>query len=116
MLDIARQVLARLERYEFDVFAEEDQILSQPIVESLAAAQGAGAAESNKSRFVEQGARDATLEIAARRAGRRKAAAQASLFDLANQKAIEEILNVDPDKLTSDEAKELLQKLRKRLM
>jgi DNA mismatch repair protein MutS len=115
VLDIARQVLARLERYEFDVFAEEDQILSQPVVESLAAAQGAGASES-ELKFVEHGSRADTLEVAARRAGRRKAAAQASLFDLANQKAIEEILNTDADKLSPEEAKELLRKLRDRLM
>lgn len=116
VLDIARQVLARLERYEFDVFAEEDQILSQPVVESLAAAQGAGASDSDKAKFVDHGSRADTLEVAARRAGRRKAAAQASLFDLANQKAIEEILNTDADKLSPEEAKELLRKLRERLM
>jgi len=56
------------------------------------------------------------LEVAARRAGRRKAVAQASLFDLANQKVVEEIRNVDPEKLSSEEAKELLRKLRERLM
>ena len=113
VLDIARQVLARLERYEFDVFAEADQVISQPAVESLAAAQGAGASDSSAA-----GATPAAtaLDAATRRAGRRKAAAQASLFDLANQKAIEEILNVDPDKLTAEEAKELLRKLRARLM
>ncbi len=112
VLDIARQVLARLERYEFDVFAEEDQLVSQPVVESLAAAQGAGANDNSTTVTPATSA----LDVATRRAGRRKAAAQASLFDLANQKAIEEILNVDADKLSPDEAKELLRKLRERLM
>jgi beta-lactamase class D len=56
------------------------------------------------------------LEAAARRAGRRKAVAQASLFDLANQKVVEEILNVDPEKLSPEEAKALLRKLRQRLL
>jgi DNA mismatch repair protein MutS len=111
VLDIARQVLARLERYEFDVFAEEDQLVSQPVAEGLAAAQSAGA---NESATVTQVA--TALDAATRRAGRRKAAAQASLFDLANQKAIEEILNVDADKLSPEEAKELLRKVRQRLM
>jgi DNA mismatch repair protein MutS len=111
VLDIARQVLARLERYEFDVFAEEDQLVSEPVVEPLAAAHGAGA---NESATVT--AATTALDVATRRAGRRKAAAQASLFDLANQKAIEEILSVDADKLSPDEAKELLRKLRARLM
>src|SRR5207237_3244424 len=63
VLDIARQVLARLERYELDVFAEEDQIVSQPVVESLAAAQGAGATESDRSQFVEHTSRGDTLEV-----------------------------------------------------
>jgi DNA mismatch repair protein MutS len=111
VLDIARQVLARLERYEFDVFAEEDQLVSQPMAEPLAAAQGAGA---NESGTVTPGA--TALDAATRRAGRRKAAAQASLFDLANQKAIEEILSMDADKLSPEEAKELLRRVRKRLM
>ncbi|MGI8837169.1 MAG: DNA mismatch repair protein MutS [Pyrinomonadaceae bacterium] len=112
VLDIARQVLARLERYEFDVFAEADQILSQPVTESLAAAQGAGATDKSTTMTPASTA----LDVATRRAGRRKAAAQASLFDLANQKAIEEILRIDADKLSPDEAKELLRKLRERLM
>ena len=113
VLDLARQVLARLERYEFDVFAEADEIIKQPVIESRAAAQGAGAGDN-----LAVGDTTATtaLDVAARRAGRRKAAAQASLFDLANQKAIEEILNNDPDKLSLDEAKELIRKLRARLM
>ena len=59
---------------------------------------------------------DDRLEAAARRAGRRKAVAQASLFDLANQKVVEEIRNVDPETLSPEEAKELLRKLRERLM
>ena len=78
MLANARDVLARLERYELEVFADDEQL-------------GAAA-----------------LEKAAARAGRRKAAAQASLFDLVNQKVIDELRDVDPDTLSPDEAKELL--------
>ena len=101
----AREVLARLERYELEVFAEEDQIAvtkdSEP-VEVLAAAQGHSTTSSTSQ---------TSMEVAARRAGRRKAAAQASLFDLANQKVVEELLRVDPEKLSAEEAKELLRKL-----
>ncbi|HSK63059.1 MAG TPA: DNA mismatch repair protein MutS, partial [Pyrinomonadaceae bacterium] len=75
----AREVLARLEKYELDVFAKE---------------------ESNGA-----------LE----KAGRRKAAAQASLFDLVNQKVIEEIRDA-PDYVSGEEAKELLRRLKQRLM
>jgi DNA mismatch repair protein MutS len=91
----AREVLARLERYELDVFAEEE-ISEEPVSVKAAAA-------------------DSALEKATTRAGRRKAAAQASLFDLVNQKVIEEI-RVAPNSLTPEEARELLLKLKSRLM
>jgi DNA mismatch repair protein MutS len=107
----AREVLARLERYELDVFAEDEVPVAAAAVETLAAAQGAGANESSVSV-----SGNTALEIAARRAGRRKAAAQASLFDLANQKVVEELLRIDPDKLSPEEAKDLLRKLRKQMM
>ena len=115
----AREVLARLERYELDVFAEEDAIAAQAAVrtaEAHAAAQGAGATATGGLEPAAHGPVGDALEAAARRAGRRKAVAQASLFDLANQKVVEEIRNVDPEKLSSEEAKDLLRKLRERLM
>jgi DNA mismatch repair protein MutS len=114
----AREVLARLERYELDVFAEEDVVAAPAAaqaVEAQAAAQGQGAA-SQSGKSVETRAAPEALEAAARRAGRRKAVAQASLFDLANQKVVEEIRNVDPESLSPEEAKELLRKLRERMM
>jgi DNA mismatch repair protein MutS len=74
----AREVLARLERYELDVFAEDDT-------------------------------------GALNKAARRKAAAQASLFDLANQRVIEEI-RASSDSLSAEEARELLLRLKERLM
>ena len=73
VLATAREVLARLERYELDVFAEADQA---PVEEPIALSAAAG---------------NVALEKAATRAGRRKAAAQASLFDLANQKVIDDL-------------------------
>jgi DNA mismatch repair protein MutS len=89
----AREVLARLERYELDVFAEEE--VETPIALSAAA--------------------NTALEKAAARAGRRKAAAQASLFDLANQQVIEEIRE-SSEALSAEEAKVLLLKLKAQLM
>lgn len=97
VLSNAREVLARLERYELDVFAEEDQVETEEPVSVRAAAA------------------NSALEKAAVRAGRRKAAAQASLFDLANQKVIDEI-RAAPDSLSDEEAKELILKLRRQLM
>ena len=93
----AREVLSRLERYELDVFAEEEAVSTdEPVSVRAAAANSA-------------------LEKAAERAGRRKAAAQASLFDLANQKVIEEI-RAASNSISADEAKELILKLRQKLM
>ena len=59
---------------------------------------------------------DDALEIAARRVGRRKAVAQASLFDLANEKVVDEIRALDPDSLSPEGAKDLLKKLREQLL
>jgi DNA mismatch repair protein MutS len=94
----AREVLARLERYELDVFADEEVKID--VEEPLS---------------VKAAAANAALDKATARAGRRKAAAQASLFDLVNQKVIEEI-RVASDSLTPEEARELLLKLKSRLM
>ncbi len=107
----AREVLARLERYELDVFAEEDATVVA--VEHHAVAHAAGAATGQEAVLVSA---DDRLEAAARRAGRRKAVAQASLFDLANQKVVDELRNVNPDSLSPEEAKELLRKLRERVI
>lgn len=106
----AREVLARLERYELEVFAEgETADLAQPAdTQAIAHAASQSASTTNKS--------GDAIDAATRRAGRRRAAAQASLFDLANQKVIEELLRLNPDTLSADEAKELLRKLRNRLM
>ncbi len=82
----AREVLARLERYELEVFADDEQF-------------GAAA-----------------LEKATARAGRRKAAAQASLFDLINQRVVDELRDLDPEKISPEEAKDLLRKLRQQIL
>jgi DNA mismatch repair protein MutS len=95
----ARDVLARLERYELEVFSDDEKVMTG---EELAKAAGASA--------------NPALDKATARAGRRKAAAQASLFDLVNQKVIEEIRDADPETFSPEEAKELLRKLRERIM
>jgi DNA mismatch repair protein MutS len=94
----AREVLARLERYEFDVFADDDAV-----------------ALARETLSVKAAAADSALEKAVSRAGRRKAAAQASLFDFANQRVVDEIRSAS-DSISAEEAKELLLKLRQQLM
>ena len=106
----AREVLARLERYELEVFAAEETAGIAEPADTHAIAQAASQSASSTHQ-----AGDA-IDAATRRAGRRKAAAQASLFDLANQKVVEELLRLNPDSLSAGEARELLRKLRNRLM
>jgi DNA mismatch repair protein MutS len=108
VLSNAREVLARLERYELDVFADEAQ-LAEPAEEVKAVAAQAGSERSTTATT-----NDTALEAAARRAGRRKAVAQVSLFDLANEQVIEDLKATNPDDLTPEEAKEMLKKLRDR--
>jgi hypothetical protein len=56
------------------------------------------------------------LSKAATRAGRRRLAAQSSLFDLANQKVVDELRAADLTKLSPEEAKQLLNDLRKQIL
>ena len=58
---------------------------------------------------------NSALERAATRAARRKAVAQASLFDLANEKVIDEIRSASSS-ITPEEAQELVIKLREQLL
>lgn len=117
----AREVLARLERYELEVFAEEDEIAAfrQPAdVETppVVVAATAGATSSGEALVSGTTESDAALSAVTTRAGRRKLAAQTSLFDLANQRVVDDLRNIDLEKLSPDEAKELLAELRKRAL
>lgn len=122
----ARDVLARLERYELDVFAEEDEIAQERLrpdaLAALAATQGAQsrgpAMQPSSGSPLESVDTDssAALSAAARRAGRRNAAAQASLFDFANQRVIDQIREVDPETFTPEDAKQLLIEFRKQVI
>jgi len=99
----AREVLQKLERYELDVFAEEVAVNQ---IERAAAAAAGGSAVNE----------DQALSKAASRAARRRLAAQASLFDLANQKVVDELREADPDQLSPEEARQLLTELRKQVI
>ena len=99
----AREVLQRLERYELEVFTED---------ESRAAIERAAAAGADESSATESDG----LSKAATQAGRRRVAAQTSLFDLANQKVVDELRAAHVDALSPEEAKELLRDLRKQIM
>jgi DNA mismatch repair protein MutS len=98
----ARDVLARLERYELDVFAEEEK------KETEAARK---ADEWNEWALDEAG-----LKSAARRARLKRIAMQATLFDTVNQNLLDELRGVDVETLKPDEALEILQSIRKRII
>jgi DNA mismatch repair protein MutS len=102
VLDRAREVLERLERYELDVFAEEVQ---------------PGPQDNQQISSVEPvSSRDAALSIAARRAAKRHVAAQVTLFDSVNQELLDEVLNVDVETLSPDEAHAFLLNMRSRII
>jgi DNA mismatch repair protein MutS len=107
----AREVLQRLERYELDVFSEEETAahLASQIAPGIERAAAAGA---DGSSVVD----DQALSNAAVRAGRRRLAAQSSLFDLANQKVVDKLREADLTKITPDEAKQLISELQKDLI
>lgn len=98
----AREVLQRLERYELDVFAEEEAVTETERV--AAASAGSSAVEEQ------------ALTKAATRAGRRRLAAQSSLFDLANQKVVDELRAADVEQMNDAEAKAMLAEMKKKLM
>ena len=96
-------MLQRLERYELDVFAEDETEMK---VERAAAVGG-------KDRLSIE---DQALSKAAARATRRRLAAQTSLFDLANQKVVDELRTADLENMSSEDAKALIAELQKKLV
>ena len=98
----AREVLERLERYELDVFAEEEG--TAELGRAVAASAGS------------PGTEEQALSNAATRAGRRRMVAQSSLFDLANQKVVEELRGTEVDKMSAEDAKAMLAELKKKLL
>jgi DNA mismatch repair protein MutS len=104
----ARDVLQRLERYELDVFAESAKTAALSNSEAAPAAD-AYAEENNENN-------NGALGQAARRAGRRSLAAQATLFDTVNQSLLDELRGVDVENLSSEEIRTLLKNIRTRIV
>ena len=98
----AREVLERLERYELDVFTEEEVAAESERV--VAASAGSGVSEEQ------------ALTKAATRASRRRIAAQSSLFDLANQKVVDQLRATEIEKLSDAEAKQMLAEMKEKLL
>jgi DNA mismatch repair protein MutS len=102
VLTRARDVLARLERYELDVFSDEEN---------------QGQAADEPSNGWEAWAQDeAGVKSAARRARHKRIAMQATLFDAANQSILDEVRGVDVETLKPEDALDILQDIRKRIV
>jgi DNA mismatch repair protein MutS len=106
VLTRARDVLQRLERYELDVFAENAK---------AATISNTGSGPEAETPVEDKNGGGA-LGQAARRAGRRALAAQATLFDTANQGLLDELRGVDVENLSSEEIRTLLKNIRTRIV
>ncbi|HKC63784.1 MAG TPA: DNA mismatch repair protein MutS, partial [Pyrinomonadaceae bacterium] len=98
----ARDVLARLERYELDVFAEEEkqqEVQAKP-----------------RDELDELTDDESSLKQAARRARQKRIAMQATLFDAVNQNLLDELRAVDVETLKPEDALEILKDIRKRIV
>jgi DNA mismatch repair protein MutS len=104
----ARDVLQRLERYELDVFAESAKTAA--LSDSEAAPAAVASMDDNNEN------NGGALGQAARRAGRRSLAAQATLFDTVNQGLLDELRGVDVENLSSEEIRTLLKNIRTRIV
>lgn len=104
VLERAREVLTRLERYELDVFEEESDMHSS----------FSSASESAASDLTANG--NGALEQAARRARRQAFAAQATLFDATNQALLDEVRELNVETLTAEDALEILSDMKKRMI
>jgi DNA mismatch repair protein MutS len=96
----ARDVLARLERYELDVFADVEQ----------------KASTQTEDNWESWALDEAGLKRAASRARNKRIAAQATLFDASNQSVLDEVRALDVETLKPEEALEILQNVRKRIV
>ena len=103
VIERARDVLARLEHYELDVFADEGE--------------KQGEAEPLQNDDWQSWAGDDTaLGSATRSARRRRAAAQSTLFDAVNFTLLDELRHIDVETLTPEEARDILLNIRKRIV
>jgi DNA mismatch repair protein MutS len=102
VLTRARDVLARLERYELDVFSDEEKQKESPT--------------SDMNNWETWAHDEAGLKSAARRARQKRIAMQATLFDAANQSILDEVRGVDVETLKPEDALGILKDIRKRIV
>ena len=96
----AREVLEKLEQYEIEVFAD-NEIVKEKIAETNPTADSADS--------------DA-LSSAVRRAARNRMAMQTTLFQTANEILLDELREIEPEKMSPEAARSLLIELQKKIV
>ncbi|MBA3442809.1 MAG: DNA mismatch repair protein MutS, partial [Pyrinomonadaceae bacterium] len=102
----ARDVLARLERYELDVFAEATPNTEKEIKSEASSEHPPHEAHNGND----------ALNSASRRAARRALAVQATLFDAVNQNLLDELRGIDVETFSADDARQMLLNIRSRIL
>ncbi|MDQ3907694.1 MAG: DNA mismatch repair protein MutS, partial [Acidobacteriota bacterium] len=118
VLERARDVLQRLERYELDVFADDIGDKGRSLADATGGAASSGVATSSQTQD-DQARGDQNgggLGQAARRARRRALAAQATLFDAVNQSLLDELRASELEKLSPEELRAILIGIRQRIV
>jgi len=121
VLERARDVLKRLERYELDVFAEQ---ATTPADDNASSSSGLALPnrQPQNSQGMTNGRQENSIddEQALRRvaghAGRQRLAAQSTLFEAINQSLLDELRNIDVETLPAEEARQLLLNIRGRIV
>ncbi len=119
VLERARDVLARLERYELDVFTDDmdgDEIGARVAILPTDVPASESAAGRDAHQPAPAPPADEALKHAARRAGRQALAATATLFDAVNQGLLDELRGLDVETLSAEEARQLLLNIRQRII
>jgi DNA mismatch repair protein MutS len=89
----AREVLERLERYELDVFAEDEKV-----------------------KAVSQNYNNDVLNQAVKRAARNRMASQVTLFQTVNENLLDELRGINLENMSADEIRQLLINLKDRIV
>lgn len=109
----AREVLERLERYELDVFA--DTVVSGQ--QSAVSGQQSVVSSQPESRPPTNGStQHSALEAAAQRARRKRVAMQATLFEAANASVLDDLRDVNANAMSPDELRALLHDVQRRMV
>lgn len=125
VIERAREVLQRLEKYELAVFAEEKASAKTKTSENRAEEfsgetrtfdKDNNISENSEKVFDESARVLNSSEKAFEKAAKRKIARQISLFAIVNEQVVEELKQINPEELSDAEAKRLLIELKNKIV